>query len=72
LKNRLQSLLHQQQVSRPTADVFAAKQREWRDSLPVNATQKLQLRHDLEGLTQLRTHLQEIDDELRRLSTSPT
>jgi len=70
LKNRLQSLLHQQQVPQPAGDLFAAKQRDWWEGLPLNPTQKLQMRHDLEGLTHLHTQLQEIDDELRRLSTS--
>jgi hypothetical protein len=68
LKNRLHSLLHRLQIASPAGDPFCAKHRAWWDALKVSPTGRLHVRHDLATLEQVVEQLEEIDDELRRLS----
>jgi transposase len=70
LKNRLHSLLHRLQIAPPEGDPFCAKHRAWWDALQVSPTERLHVRHDLATLDQIVGQLDEIDDELRRLSCS--
>jgi transposase len=68
LKNRLHSLLHRLYLAPPAGELFAAKQRAWWESPQVSTTEKLHVKHDLATLDQVGVQLDEIDDELRRLS----
>jgi len=71
LKNRLQSLLHRLHIAPPQGDAFALKNRPWWQGLVVSPTEQLHVRHDLATLDQLAQQIEELDDELRRLSCSP-
>jgi transposase len=68
LKNRLHSLLHRHHLVPPVGDPFGPKYGEWWRALSVSPTEQLHVRQDLATLAQLATHLDELDDELRRLS----
>jgi len=68
LKNRLHSLLHRLHLVPPAGELFATKQQAWWESLQVSPTEKLHVKHDLATLDQVGGQLDEIDDELRRLS----
>ena len=68
LKNRLHSLLHRHHLVPPVSGRFGPKYDEWWRELPVSPTERLHVRQDLATLAQLATHLDELDDELRRLS----
>jgi len=69
-KNRLQALLHRHVISPPTGDPFAAHNRTWWQTLPVNRAEKLQIGHDLQTLDQVEGRLQETDQLLSELSVS--
>lgn len=68
LKNRLHSLLHRHHLVPPVSDPFGSKYEAWWRELKVSPTERLHVRQDLATLAQLATQLEEIDDELRRLS----
>jgi transposase len=69
-KNRLQSVLHRLNLKPPGGDLFARKQREWWKSLELSATERLGVKQDLASLDHIGPQIEEIDAELRRLSTS--
>lgn len=70
VKNRLQSLLHRQQLAAPAGETFSQANRVWWEQLAVSATERLHLRHDLAALQQVQEQLAEVEVELHRLSTS--
>jgi transposase len=69
-KNRLQSVLHRLNLKPPEGELFAGKQREWWKSLELSATERLRVNQDLATLEHIGPQIEEIDAELRRLSTS--
>jgi transposase len=70
VKNRLQSLLHRQQLAAPPGEAFSQANREWWEHLAVSATERLHVKHDLATLQQVEQQLAEVEAELNRLSTS--
>jgi len=68
LKNRLHSLLHRHHLAPPVSAPFGPKYEAWWRELNVSPTERLHVRQDVATLAQLATHLDELDDELRRLS----
>jgi transposase len=69
-KNRLQSVLHGHHLEPPTGNPFADKNRDWWLALPVSETQRLRIRHDLDTLQHLQSQLADLENEIRRLSTT--
>jgi transposase len=69
-KNRLQSVLHRLNLKPPVGDLFARKQREWWKMLELSATERLRVQQDLATLDHIVPQIEELDAELRRLSTS--
>jgi transposase len=69
-KNRLQSVLHRLNLRPPDGELFARKQREWWISLELSATERLRVEQDLATLDHIIPQIEEVDTELRRLSTS--
>jgi transposase len=69
-KNRLQSVLHRLNLRPPAGELFARKQREWWISLELSATERLRVDQDLATLEHIGPQIEEVDGELRRLSTS--
>ncbi len=70
VKNRLQSLLHRQQLAAPPGEAFSQANRTWWEQLDVSATERLHIKHDLATLQQVQEQLAEVEAELNRLSTS--
>lgn len=69
-KNHLQSVLHRLNLKPPKGELFARKQQEWWKELDLSATERLRVDHDLATLTHLEAQIEQVDAELRRLSTS--
>jgi transposase len=69
-KNRLQSVLHRLNLPPPDGELFARKQRECWKSLELSATERLRVDQDLATLEHIGEQIEEVDAELRRLSTS--
>jgi transposase len=69
VKNRLQSLLHRQQLAAPVGETFSQANRAWWEQLAASATERLHIRHDLAALQQVNEQLAEVEAELNRLST---
>jgi transposase len=69
-KNRLHSVLHRLNLAPPDGDLFARKQREWWELLELSTTERLRVDQDLATLEHIRPQIEEVDAELRRLSTS--
>lgn len=70
VKNRLQSLLHRQQLAAPSGEAFSQANRVWWEQLAVSATERMHIKHDLATLQQVNEQLAEVEAELNRLSTS--
>jgi transposase len=69
-KNRLQSVLHRLNLKPPKGDLFAQKQRGWWNELELSTTERLRVTQDLATLAHVKTQIEAVDTELRRLSTS--
>lgn len=69
-KNRLQSVLHRLNLPSPPGELFARKQREWWTTLELGATERLRVDQDLATLDHVGEQIEQVDAELRRLSTS--
>jgi transposase len=70
LKNRLRSVLHCHQLVLPDGKLFGPNNRGWWQALKLSPSEALRVRQDLLLLDHLAPLLQEVDDELRRLSVS--
>lgn len=68
-KNRLQSVLHRLNLKPPKGDLFARKHQEWWNGLELSSTERLRVKHDLATLAHLEPQIEQVDTELRRLST---
>jgi len=69
-RNRLHSLIHRYNLTPPTGDLFAAKQRAWWVSLELSVTERLRVDQDLSTLDHLAKQIATVEAELHRLSTS--
>lgn len=69
VKNRLNSVLHRNNIVPPAGKRFNRKNQKWWRSLELSPTEKLRVRQDLDTLLHLKPQLDEIEDELARLST---
>ena len=69
-KNRLNSVLHRNNIVPPAGKRFNRQNRKWWRSLDLSPTEKLRVRQDLDTLLHLTPQLDEIEDELARLSTT--
>ncbi|MFQ5944522.1 MAG: IS110 family transposase [Anaerolineales bacterium] len=69
-RNRLHSLLHRFNLKPPAGKIFAQKHRGWWQELDLSPTQLMRIRHDLATIDHIEQQLEEIDEELSRLSTS--
>lgn len=71
LKNRLQSILHRHQLVPPEGGLFSQNNRTWWEKLPVSTTEHLHIKHDLDTLDTIAPQIEEVENEILRLSTSP-
>lgn len=69
VKNRLQSIIHRFALQPPEGQVFADKNRDWWQDLPLSPTEQLRLSQDLRTLDHVQQQLAEVEAELNRLST---
>jgi transposase len=69
-KNRLHSVVHRLNLKPPAGDLFARKQREWWKLLDLSATERLRVDQDVATLEHIEPQIEQVDAELRRLSTS--
>jgi transposase len=67
---RLQSLLQRHNLPGPDGGLFSAANRPWWQTLEVSPTEKLRVRQDLDNLTHLDGQIDELNDEIHRLSTT--
>jgi transposase len=68
-RNRMHSLLHRHNLSAPTGKPFAAKHHDWWLSLDLSPSERLRLGHDLEIEQHLSQQLDDVEQELNRLTT---
>ncbi len=69
-KNRLHNLLMAHHITPPAADPFAAKRRDWWDTLAISRGERLRLTHDLQTVEACSAMIRETDAELATLSVS--
>jgi transposase len=67
-RNRLHSVLLRHGIELPPGVPFSAEKRDWWDNLPLSATERLQIRHQLVVLDGLTPLIAEAETELFRLS----
>jgi transposase len=70
-KNRLQSVLHRLNLKPPKGELFAHKQRGCWNELELSTTERLRVDQDLATLAHVKTQIETVEAELRRLSTLP-
>lgn len=70
-KNRMHSVLHRHNLLPPQGDPFSADNQSWWDALKLPASEKLRLKQDMSIINYLCPLIDETEDELKRLSTSP-
>jgi transposase len=71
LKNRLQSILHRHQLVPPEGGLFSKQNRTWWEKLAISTTEHLHIKHDLDTLDTIAPQIEEVENEILRLSTSP-
>lgn len=69
-RNHLHSLLHRYAIQAPPGKIFSQKHRAWWHNLDLSLTERMRIRHDLATIDHIEQQLQEIDEELNRLSTT--
>jgi transposase len=69
-RNHLHSLLHRYAIQAPQGKIFSQKHRAWWHTLDLPPTERMRVRHDLATIDQIDHQLQEIDQDLSRLSTT--
>ena len=70
-KNRMHSILHRHNLTPPQGDPFAPNNQAWWNDLKLPASEKLRLKQDMSIINYLSPLIDETEDELKRLSTSP-
>lgn len=68
IRNRLHSLLHRHNLPAPEGRAFSDRNRAWWEALAVSPIEKLRLSQDLELLDFLEPRIEQLDQELARLS----
>lgn len=68
--NRLHSVVHRNNLVPPEGGFFAQKNRTWWESLTLSWVEKLQVRQELAMLDHLQALIEEVGQELSRLSTT--
>jgi transposase len=68
-RNHLHSILHRYAIQAPQGKIFSQKHRAWWHNLDLPTTERMRVHHDLATIDQIDQQLQEIDQELNRLST---
>jgi transposase len=69
-RNRLHSALHRHNLNPPPGKIFSQKHRKWWHKLDLSPTQRMHIRHDLATIDHVEQQLEEIEEELSRLSTA--
>jgi transposase len=69
-RNHLHSLLHRDAIQAPQGKIFSQKHRAWWHTLNLPPTERMRVRHDLATIDQIDHQLQEIDQDLSRISTT--
>ena len=67
-KNRLQSVLMRHNIVPPAGQIFSTARRDWWDCLSLSDSEKLRTRQDLAIIDHLSPLVEEVDEELARLS----
>lgn len=67
-KNRLQSVLMRHNIVPPAGQIFSTTHRDWWDRLSLSDSEKLRARHDLAVIDHISPLIEEVDEELARLS----
>jgi transposase len=70
IQNRLHSLLHRHNIQAPEGKIDVGENREWWEQLKLSELETLRLKQELKTLRLVREHIQEVEKELGRLSTS--
>ena len=70
-KNRMHSTLHRHNLRPPQGDPFAPNNQAWWKTLSLPASEKLRLKQDMSIINYLSPLIDETEDELKRLATSP-
>jgi transposase len=70
-KNRMHSILHRHNLTPLQGDPFAPNNQAWWKKLNLPASEKLRLKQDMSIINYLSPLIDETEDELKRLSTSP-
>ena len=68
--NRLRSLLHRHNIPGPEGKLYAIKNQGFWDTIQLSSIETLRVRQELDTLRQLRTQIDEIQDQLAILSNS--
>ena len=68
-KNRLNSVLHRHNLVPPEGHLFNQENREWWQNLELPPSEKLRVRQDQATLQHLKPQIEEVENELARLST---
>ena len=67
-ENRLQSVLMRHNIVPPAGQIFSTARRDWWDRLSLSDSEKLRTRQDLAVIDHLSPLIEEVDEELARLS----
>ena len=67
-RNRLHSVLHRHNLTPPPGDPFHPDHQAWWQALPVSPTEGLRLRQDWASLAHVAGQIDEVDQEVERLS----
>jgi transposase len=70
-KNRMHSVLHRHNLLPPQGDPFSSDNQAWWKALKLPSSEKLRLKQDMSIINYLAPLIDETEDELKRLSTSP-
>ena len=69
-KNRLHSVLHRHNIVPPPGKLFSQQNRSWWVELELSPGETVRVRQDVATLEHLRPQLDEVADELQRLSVT--
>jgi transposase len=70
-KNRMHSILHRHNLTPPQGDPFAPNNQAWWNALKLPSSEKLRLKQDIIIINSLSALIEDVEDELKRLSTDP-
>jgi transposase len=70
IQNRMHSLLHRHNIQAPEGKIATSENREWWEHVQLSGLERLRLNQELKTLRLVREHIEEVEKELGRLSTS--